>query len=78
MVNLIVGDLSLNAENAQFTLGYIDYAIDLTPYLLEKKQYDLIDVVNQANYCYYTTNTPYIEGLYNKQNTTLYKNLFTA
>ena len=75
MVNLIVGDLSLNAENAQFTLGYIDYAIDLTPYLLEKKQYDLIDVVNQANYCYYTTNTPYIEGLYNKQNTTLYKKL---
>ncbi len=75
MVNLIVGNLSLNAETADFTLGYIDYAIDLTPYLLEKKQYDLIDVVNQANYCYYTTNTPYIEGIYNKQNTTLYKKL---
>lgn len=75
MANLIVGNLRQNAETADFTLGYTDYAIDLTPYLLEKKQYDLIDVVNQANYCYYITNTSYIEGIYNKQNTTLYKKL---
>lgn len=76
MVNLIVGNLTPNATSSDgLSLGYIDYAIDLTSYLLEKKQYDLIDVVNQANYCYYITNTPYIEGIYNKQNTTLYKKL---
>lgn len=76
IVNLIVGNLTQNATSSDgLSLGYTDYAIDLTPYLLEKKQYDLIDVVNQANYCYYTTNTPYIEGIYNKQNTTLYKKL---
>ena len=48
----------------QDTSADVDYNIDLTPYILESKTYDLLNNEDKLKFLYYTKGSKNIEGLY--------------
>ena len=48
---------------------------DITNYLLNQEQYDLLEVLKQPKYIYYEHGTNYIKGFYNVKNNDFWKSL---